>query len=113
MINIRSRASNDVHQTAGVHTALRAQCRRFDAELADRIGEGKWQVGIGHIVVVVAAVQLPACRVAMPPAIETDIAAYEYLLPVKSPPGAAEAPPESVISPVIWRPFSGISVTAV
>ncbi len=56
---IGSRAGDDVDQAAAVHAALRAERGGLNAELADRIREGEGQVGVGHVVVVVAAVEPP------------------------------------------------------
>ena len=45
-------------------TILRAQRRGFHTELADGIREGKREVTVGHVVVIVASIQLPLGRVA-------------------------------------------------
>lgn len=61
---ICSRVGNDVDHSAGVHTVLRAKPRSFYAELADSIRERKRQVAIGHIVVVITAVEPPHSGIA-------------------------------------------------
>src|SRR5208283_1285611 len=65
---IRSRASNHVDKTARVQTALRAQSRGFHAELGYRVRERKREIDVGHVVVVIGAIQPVVGGIALPAA---------------------------------------------
>ena len=52
-------AGDGVDQAAGVDAVLSAEHGGLDGELAERIREGERQVDVGHVVIVVAAIETP------------------------------------------------------
>ncbi len=112
VVLVGSRLGDHVDHAAHVSAILRAEIGRLDAELADRIGEGIGQVAVGHVVLVVAAIEPPEGGVASAAGDRNRDGLVGVLAAGKVAAGAVLEPPEAVIRRVICRPLSGISVTA-
>ena len=65
MVLIRSRFGDDIDHAASVFTILRAQHSGFHAKLRDCVGEGKRQVPVAHVVLIIAAIETPQSCVAI------------------------------------------------